>query len=212
MTSVEESERAVLDQHEPRLVAEGYRVIRHPRREDVPQFLGHFLPDALAVGRQPNLVLEVIRKGSPNAEEKVRRLKTLLGERPDWRLEILYSGEAEGGLPPTTTQAISELLISAKHICTQEPRAALLLTWAALEALARRLEPQRTARPQSPGRIIELLAGAGYIAPSEAESLRAAANLRNRFVHGDLSVHPAMIDVRGLIAVAEDLLLQVARR
>lgn len=209
MTSAEDFERAALDEYEPRWVEQGYRVIRHPLRNQVPEFLGRFQPDALAVGHQPNLVIEVIRKGSPNAEEKVRRLKSLMQGHPEWRLEVIYSGEAESGVLSTSAGSIRELLTSARNLCLQEPRAALLLTWAALEALARRLEPKSASRPQSPGRVVELLAGAGYIAPSEAEAMRAAANLRNRLIHGDLSIHPAAVDVEGLITMAENLLTQL---
>lgn len=209
MKIAEDSERAALDEYEPGWVEQGYRVIRHPSPSQVPKFLGHFQPDALAVGRQPNLVVEVLRKGSRNADEKVRRLKSLVEGQPEWRLEIIYSGEVESEVVSTSADSISELLVNARKLCLEEPRASLLLTWAALEALARRLDPKNASRPQSPGRVIELLAGAGHIAPSEAEAMRAGANLRNRLIHGDLSIHPAAVDVQRLITIAENLLTKV---
>lgn len=212
MTSAEELESAVLEKHEAHWVEQGYRVIRHPRPHEIPEFLGRFLPDALALGPEPNLVVEVIRKGSANAEEKVRRLKALLGDRKDWRLEILYSGEAQAGVEPTTSDAISELLGTARRLSEQEPRAALLLTWAGLEGLARLLDPRNTVRPQTPGRVVELLASAGYIAPSEAHTLRAAAATRNRLIHGDLSMRPTSAEVTAISDIAEELLRQLLRR
>jgi len=209
MTGAEEQERAVLDEHEARWVAHGYRVIRQPRGAEIPEFLQRFQPDALAVGVEPNLVIEVIRKGSPNAEEKVRRLRSLIGDRADWRLEVLYSGEAESQVQATASDSIGELLATARRLTTQEPRATLLLVWAGLEALTRRLEPQNTRRPQTPGRVVEVLAGAGHIAPSEAERLRAAAGLRNRLIHGDLSVHPSPAEIGAVLEIAENLLSQL---
>lgn len=212
MTNAEDWERALLDEYEPRWLAQGYKVIRHPSAEEVPKFLGYFRPDALALGQDVSLVVEVIRKGSPNAEEKVRRLKALLEPQERWRLEVLYSGEAESGLPPAESDAISELLEAARTLYLHEPRGALLLTWAALEALARRLEPQASAKPQSPGRVVELLASTGHVAPSEAERLRAAVNQRNRLIHGDLSVRPPPSDVSEILEIARNLLLKLEGR
>ncbi|HEY8573246.1 hypothetical protein [Phenylobacterium sp.] len=212
MISAEESERAALDQYEPRWEAEGYRVIRHPGADVIPEFLGRFQPDAIAVGREPKLLIEVIRKGAPHAEEKVRRLKALIGDRTDWQLEVLYSGEEERGVAPADADDISRLLVTVRHLAVNEPRAALLMAWAGLEALARRLEPQRAVRPQTPGRVVELLAGAGYIAPSEAHLLRAAADVRNKLIHGDLSVHPTPADIEEVEKIAGALLTQIKGR
>lgn len=212
MTNYEGPEHALLDEHEPRWVAQGYRLIRHPRGKEVPHFLGHFMPDAILVGREPKLVVEVIRKGARNAEEKVRRLKALIGNRQDWRLEILYAGEAERAVEPTTLEAIDGVIATARRLSGEEPQAALMLIWAGLEAIARLLEPQSTTRPQTPGRVVELLAGAGHIAPSEAQLLRAAVAIRNQFIHGNLSARPTQSELRAILAAAEGLLLRLRSR
>ena len=212
MRDAEDTERAVLDEHEARWIEQGYRVVRHPKGHDVPEFLGRFQPDAVAIGPVPNLIVEVVRKGAPNAVEKVERLKTLIGDRKDWRLEVLYVGEADGGVAPTTSAAIEDLLSASRRIVDQEPRGTLLLAWAALEALARRLEPTRTTRPQTPGRVVELLAGAGHVTPTDAQSLRSAVVLRNHLIHGDLSAQPSTAEVRVLLDVVEELLRALQRR
>ncbi|MCA8909045.1 MAG: hypothetical protein KDA49_01010 [Rhodospirillaceae bacterium] len=209
MMSLAEQERAVLDEHEPRWVRLGYRVIRHPRGTDVPEFLGRFQPDALAIGPQPNLVVEVIRKGARNADEKVRRLKALLGDRKDWRLEVLYSGEVAEGLRSSSPEDIHDVLRASRRLTEKEPRAAFLLAWAVLEAVVRRLAPQDAQFPQSAGRLVELLASGGYITPTEADRLRYAVALRNRLAHGDLSVRLAPAETRTVLEIAEGLLHQM---
>src|SRR4051812_12341812 len=64
--------------------------------------------------------------------------------------------------------------------------AALLLCWAAFEAFARNQLQSTFARPQTPGRIVEILAGDGILTPTEADKLRLLARQRNNFIHGAL--------------------------
>lgn len=206
MIGDEEAERLVLDKYEAHLKERGYRLNRRPRGADVPDFLGGFLPDAIATGRTPSLLIEVIRKGAPHAEEKVRRLNMLLRDRDDWRLEVLYSGETQVSLQASPSDAIDELLSSARRLAVPETRASLLLTWSGLEALARRLEPLNTARPQSPGRVVEILAGAGHVTPSEADRLRKAVLWRNQLIHGDMTTAPSPSAVIELVDIATELL------
>lgn len=209
MSKMDERERVVLDEYETQWVEQGYRVVREPRGSEVPEFLGSFQPDALLLGRDPKIVVEIVQKGAPHVEEKVRRLRSLLASKGDWRLEILYTGEAGNTLPTASLDDIRSTLRNARTTAYTVPSAALLLTWAALEALARRLEPQKATRPQSPGRVVELLAGAGHVTPTEASLLRIAVKLRNGFIHGDLSIQLSAEDVALALEVAENLLLRL---
>jgi uncharacterized protein YutE (UPF0331/DUF86 family) len=211
MTNQEVLEQAILDENEPRWIAQGYRVIRRPRRDQAPAFLGKYTPDAIATGRSPGLIVEVVRKGDRHIEQKIRQLRTLLAPEADWRLEVLYSGEPFDDVAPTTIETMVETLRSVRHLADGEPRAALLLCWATLEALVRRLEPEKAIRAQTPGQVVELLASAGYIVPSEADQLRRVANVRNRLVHGDLSIQPTRPEVEE-IADTIEALIEVLRR
>jgi uncharacterized protein YutE (UPF0331/DUF86 family) len=63
---------------------------------------------------------------------------------------------------------------------------ALIMAWAALEAIGRALLPEKFGRPQTPERLVELLAHEGYLTPDEADTVRPLIELRNTAVHGAL--------------------------
>ena len=77
--------------------------------------------------------------------------------------------------------------------------------WATLEALARILAPADFARPQAATRLIETLAGAGYITPSEADTVRKLTPLRNRLTHGDLGAQVMRGDMDALLSILLEL-------
>ena len=89
--------------------------------------------------------------------------------------------------------------------------AAMVLAWATLEALGRALISERFERPQTPGRIVQVLAEEGHITPTEADHLRVLAKKRNRFVHGGLQTR---ITKTELIRFADilDALLDMLRQ
>ena len=212
MNGIELEEKAILDQHEPSWVAQGYKVVRQPSGEHLPEFLHSYKPDAILVGRTPYVVVEVLRKGQLNIEHKIQRLKTLLAGHDDWRLEVLYAGIEPEQLPEVPSQQLRAFVATVRKLASTEQRGALLLLWSVLEALTRRLEPTKTRRPQSPGRVVELLAGAGYIAPSDAEHLRDAVQWRNRLVHGDLTISPSKKQILKLADLVEEVISSLEAR
>jgi hypothetical protein len=212
MNEFELAEKVALDRHEPSWRAQGYRVVRHPSRETLPAFLDQYKPDAILVGRKPQVWVEVVRKGQPQVEHKIRGLNALLKGHDDWRLEVLYAGEEVEQLPAVPTRNLRSSLTDIRRLIADDRQGSLLRIWATLEALARRLEPTRTLLPQSPGRVVELLAGAGFVAPSQAEHLREAVQWRNRLVHGDLNVSPSERQLLSLIDILNELIAVVEAR
>jgi uncharacterized protein YutE (UPF0331/DUF86 family) len=184
----EAMQRATLERLSEKWAKQGYQVFIEPRGEIVPSFLQRYLPDAILVRDDDKVIVEAIRKGQRNAEEKVKQLKALIEGQHAWRLEIVYSGEEVDSMRQVDRRVIADTLSSAIRLSQAEPRAALLLLWASTEAAARVLFPSQTNRPQSPGRVIELLAGNGEVTPSEAQVLRNLMQARNRIVHGELDV------------------------
>ena len=169
-----------------RLSEQGYDVIREPNRSMLPDSLQTYRPDAIAIGRDPKLVIEIARERPADAE-RVAGLQRVLREVPGWQLYlVLNRASNDPELARVTDAEIAPILDRALVVAQVDPRAALLMSWAALEALSRQRRPSEFSRPQSPGRIVETLAFEGIIGPSDAAFLRSMAESRNAFVHGDL--------------------------
>lgn len=182
-------ESEALDEVERRLVAQGYTVIRDPDQAVLPDFLEHFQADAIATGKSPNLLIEVIaRRGSGGAAvAKIDQLNSLLKGHADWRLEVVYLTPSSPDPSVVPAAVIRLRLAEIRQLADVDERAALIVAWSLLEAVARALRPDRAGRALTPASTIELLTSLGYIVQSEADMLRQAGRARNLIVHGDLT-------------------------
>jgi uncharacterized protein YutE (UPF0331/DUF86 family) len=101
---------------------------------------------------------------------------------------------------------IQRLLNEARALnANGHARAALLLGWSALEAVARRTNHERLSQPQRPGSVLEMLAFEGYVSPSQADRVRPLVGQRNRLIHGDLAIEPGRDHVEDFISVIDDV-------
>jgi uncharacterized protein YutE (UPF0331/DUF86 family) len=185
---VEES-RQVLGRLVPQLEAEGYTVYLQPSRQLLPAFMEGYIPDAIALKPKKNLAIEVIVEGS-SSKLKEDRLMSRFEKTADWELRVYYVRPTErtDALQTMTKETINASIASVETLISEgQPQAALLIAWATFEALGRTLSPDEFARPQTPRRLIELLASDGFITPSEADVLRSLADIRNQLVHGQLN-------------------------
>jgi uncharacterized protein YutE (UPF0331/DUF86 family) len=81
-----------------------------------------------------------------------------------------------------------------------------LMAWTTLEALGRLLLPKKLGRPQTPETLLDVLAGDGYITPSEADLLRSLKQARNQLVHGMLEQTVSSAELAKFIEVLKLLL------
>lgn len=192
----------------PQLEAEGYDVYVHPSRSVLPSFMRHYVPDLIAFGAQKNVAIEIKRQ-SAATEESLARISALFEGQKDWDFRILYvspnsTSRTLTAQPPRLIQeVVSEVhaLVRGGHY-----RPALLLSWAAFEAVGRTLLERRLAKPQTPSRLIEVLAAEGYITPSEADELRLLAEKRNRLVHGGIDVEVSGEEVDRFVSLLQMLI------
>jgi REase_AHJR-like len=207
-------ERDALDQVERRLVDQGYTVVREPEGAALPNFMGRFQPDAIATGRLPQLVIEVIaRRGPANVDAaRIEQLRRLIGDHPDWALEVIYAAPTSPNPEISAPEAIRQRLSEIRRLATIDPRATLTMAWSMLEAAARALLPDRADRPLTPASTIELLASLGYIEASQAERLRIVGRARNLIVHGDLNQQIAAEDLDAILDIIEALVGVLDRR
>lgn len=204
----EAQEAAVLENIVPELEAEGYEVITRPTRRRLPPFLQSYSPDAIAWREDKNLAIEVLHKGVPS-EKNLDRLRQLLAGHRDWELRVYWISPSNTPEPiePASAKDIAKSIELIEELASESVFApALLMSWATLEGLGRALLPDRFPRPQTPGRLVEVLAGEGYVTPSEADLLRRLAKVRNQLIHGGLKARAGLKDIECFAAVLRTLL------
>lgn len=203
-------EQAVFESLIPKLQAEGFEVFVHPDRQLLPPFMDTYRPDAIAFKPGENLAIEVISQafaGSP----KIRNLESLFRSHEDWELRVIYSpphgGEVSSPVEPTSARKIQEILDAVAKIGEYAHGIPALLTlWGAFEATGRMLVPVEFSKPQTPGRLLELLASQGYLTPNEADDIRELVAVRNRAIHGNLNVVVTVRQLDGFRTIIETLL------
>lgn len=207
MNALEQS-RLVLERLVPQLQADGYTVYIEPSRQLLPPFMEGYTPDAIAIRPGKNLAIEVVVEGS-SSDRKLERIRPRFDGVKDWELRVYYARPVRESelLPPISKGSIEESIRSIEAlVASGQPAAALLMAWATLEGLGRLLLPERFARPQSPGRLVEVLAGEGYITPSEADLIRSLVRRRNHLIHGSLETNVEPSEVSAFVEVMKTLL------
>jgi uncharacterized protein YutE (UPF0331/DUF86 family) len=210
--SLNASEREILRGMIPELEAEGYEVFVSPAPPLAPAFLKDFRADVIAFGKDKNLVIEFVHESSSDGQ-KLERVSDLMRDRPDWELRavLVSPATAPKSLAVQSAEAIAENIEEMGQLTAGGfLRAALLLGWASFEAVARALMTDEFEKPQTPGRLIGLLASEGHLTPSEADRLRELAKARNAFIHGELDTRISEGEVRNFIAILTSLAAMIA--
>jgi uncharacterized protein YutE (UPF0331/DUF86 family) len=210
--TVIESERRVLELLRPRYEAQGYLFIEYPGGDALPEALKGFSPDAIAIGPPKNIAIEIkLRRGRSTADN-LQALSERLRQHPDWEFRVIYGDEVDlqDELSPATTRSEIEKQIDEAEALSAagHHRAALVLAWAALEAIARTTAPAETtgAGGRTPRQVVEILERMGRLTFEEASELRSALLLRNAVVHGDYQHDVGRADVELLVRAARTAL------
>ena len=208
------AEYQVLERLAQDLRADGYEVYLRPNKLLIPTFLGDFSPDAIALRQDKNLVVQVTG-GSSQASKKLQQIVALMQGQPGWDLRVVAVGPADEQerMQVQDNDAMRARIMEVRQIAGaghREP--ALLVAWATFEALARAMREKQFERPQTPGRIVQMLASDGVLTPTEADLLRALAQKRNSFIHGELQVRVSAAELERFAAVLEAMLKRVPLR
>jgi hypothetical protein len=170
----------------------GFRLVEDPVDEQLPDLLRKYRPDVLLVGPAGNNIVVELREfpGSPEdirqSESLARDVRTL----GDWSHLLVIIGPAPYSLPSPedVSHAIEQFdrPTEVERLKTDFVRA-----WAIFEAAARlageRLEPGRSMRLPTAA-VLEKLTSFGAWEDSTLSELEDFADLRNRLVHGGLTV------------------------
>jgi len=209
--SASQRHRIVLDTVVADLTAEGYEVFVNPGPNLLPNEMKalHIRPDAVALGRKPHILVEVIASQSNATDDRLHALEQKIGSIPNWELLVVYAPPASQDVPmPAQDQgSIATMLDRARAVYEVAGAVpALLSTWSAFEAAARHHMPAVFARPRSALALVDRLASDGVVLPDEADRLRALAQCRNEAAHGRLDTKLDVADLDWLKDLAKDLL------
>jgi len=188
--SAQATENVVLERLVPDLKSQGYDVFVHPNKQIVPPFLGAYAPDLIALRDDKNLVIE-IKHRSGRAENLLKDLAKRFEGQNGWEFRVVWinPSESQDGLTLQSRDTISTRLKEISRLVDAGfIDSAMLMAWATFEAIGRKLMPKEFARPQSPGRLVQVLAQEGHVTPDEGDALRELVDMRNRFIHGELTV------------------------
>lgn len=206
--STTETEIAILEGVLPRLKAEGYDVFRDPPRFLLPEFMSGYRPDAIAIGHGKKIAIEIVGEQSLSSAKR-NELQERFAPDSGWELQIVHarSDPASQAIEQVSDTSIERSLATVNELTEAGlTQPALLTAWASFEALGRRLLPASFDRPQTPGRLVEILAREGQLTPGEADDVRQLIALRNRLSHGDLDVRIEKLDIERFVAILRTLL------
>ncbi len=209
--SASQRHRLALDAAVAELTADGYEVFINPGPSLLPSDVKalHIRPDAVALGRIPQILVEVVTSKGNAADDRLHALKETIGRMPDWELLAIYAPSAsrDTPIPAQDQKSIATMLDRARavyDIAGVVP--ALLSTWSAFEAAARHHMPEVFARPRGATALVDRLASDGVVLPDEADRLRALAKRRDEAAHGRLDTNLDVTELEWLKDLATEML------
>jgi len=205
-------ERLVLDRLRETYEQNGYAFFSEPAGDLLPSFLRGYRPDAIALKPGDGVVIQVKFGNHPQRDRRLESVAALIADQAGWRLKIyVEQPRAEDALSigTSTPDQIEEWISEIERLATEgHERAALLLAWSVLEAIARARASEQgisELRPVSPAGAVQSLRMGGHIDDQVSRDLRQMVNLRDRIVHGDLATDVDRSAVEGLIHQLREL-------
>jgi hypothetical protein len=212
-TKTEKNEADILRTLRSRYERRGYTFIAHPTTDLIPEFLRGYRPDALALSEKGSVVIEIKAGRRSKGSQSLAQIAERVAGQPNWKFEIYYAGDflrPVYGKPDPA--AISQLLAEVRRLIEAGfDRPALVMAWAALEAIARALRGgvETATGPMIPSEIVEWLVRTGHVDSPTGRMLRQMIKTRNSVVHGDqvvdLQGHELLVLYTTLELLAEEL-------
>ncbi len=200
-------ERVALDEFAPRWIKRGYTLIREPTLDQLPKFLQSLRPNAIAIGVKPSLWIEVLSKRGDAALTRLKQLQGAFDGQEDWRLEVVLAESDDLAPKSASAGEIQKSLEQVDALADSQPGAALLMAWATLEAIARRLQSELAVRSLSAASLIDLLISNGLAEQTDGPRLRQLGKMRNQIAHGQFDTQPSRGDIRYLMALSRSMLM-----
>lgn len=190
----------------------GWKFYIDPPERVIPAFLKGYHPDALGIGADGGVVIEIKTGRHKPLNLNLAKIAKIIEDQNGWEFRVFHVSPAaevppvlSDPTPDELTRGIAEVrtLLETGHA-----QAALIVAWSLLEAIARLVTPydeRRESRPLSPIQTVQRMAEMGYLEEFDAQRLRKLANLRNVVVHGGFATTVPAKEVAQLIKDLEKI-------
>ncbi len=196
--------------------ARGLKFYLNPPQEIVPDFLGDYRPDAIALGPEGGMIIEVKARRNRASEKQLAEIASRISGQKGWEFRAIYVNPPLDEMPPIEIPTPDQLQAAFREIeeltKTGHRAAAFVRAWAALESLARLASANgetSSAKGLPPIQVVQTLAEQGYVENEVADRLRQMVKLRNAVVHGDFTVDVPAEQIEDLLkqlqAIASDI-------
>ena len=140
-----------------------------------------------------------------HSDKSLRAISERFRGQPLWEFRVVYGGEVEDQPIATPTLELIRVQLEEAEtpLAQNHPRAALVLGWAAVEAIARIPSADFPASGSRTMRqAIERLEHLGRLRFREAQELRRLIPLRTKVVHGDFQTPVTTAEVEPVLKAA----------
>jgi len=196
----------------------GYKVLVEPKEQELPNFLGGFRPDLVAIGPQYSVVVEVKIGTETAASERFQELVQTIQQQPGWRFSLVVVDPRTDEVTPSIQPLrdlgdITERLNEAEDLFREGSKdAAFIVLVSSTEAILRHIaikENLPLERVPSSALFKELYS-LGLLSINALNICLRALTVRNAIVHGFES--PGLDDIfHSLLAVIPELLEELNR-
>ena len=211
------SERAVLVLLKEKYESDGYSFIMSPGVDFAPEFLGSFVPDAIALKGDERIAIEIKASKSGEWARRKRERDALFDNLVNWTHRVYFRSDfsnRDNEIEPMDAHSIEARFERAKQVVQLGfNEEAFLLFWPIFEAVLRAIPftkyPASRGRPLLPKTVINSLENATLLDFSDAAVLRSLVGKRNRIVHGDGSVSVSSQDLKIVTRIVKKLIKEL---
>jgi hypothetical protein len=169
----------------------GYEVSINPPASELPDFVREFPPDIIARSPKECVVIEVKNWVSAIERERLRAVARKVESRPGWRFVVVSPGGSDRSPGPSLkdldeTQVVALLDESAELGQRNLIHAAILISWAGLEAAMRRVAQANEieGRRSDAAALLRELVSNGIVDRDRYRDLTEALRVRRAVAHG----------------------------
>jgi hypothetical protein len=195
---------------------QGYRTIVQPTGADLPSFLQQYQPDIVAFGEHESVVIEVKHGETLVGDRKLAEIAKAVDSQEGWRFELVFSGTRKPRLPVAlrtqeslTIPEIRELKDAARDLLkADQAKAALLLSWSAVEALLRLSLYSKDVqlKREQPRLLVKEAYVRGFVGWRDYQAILQALQMRTRVAHGWKIKSNPKRETRNLLNFADKLI------